>query len=40
MGKNAKQLGDVIEMLVWGDGHGEGPAASRGLKTADVCFLP
>lgn len=35
-GENAKELENITKMLVWGDGHGEGPAANRSLKTTDV----
>lgn len=35
-GENAKELENITKMFVWGNGHGERPAANRSLKTTDV----
>lgn len=35
-GETAKELENIIEILVWRVRNGEGPAASRGLKATEV----
>ena len=35
----SRGLGDVYKRQVWRGVHGEGPAASRGLKTTEVDAL-